>query len=536
MKEGKTKRRDMIKNFAIVFLTILLLLTFFSNTIMNYSLPEVATVFVQSGNVTTRVRGQATVEASDPYNVVAGESRIITSVPVKVGEFVELGDVIYYLDAGDSAELVQAEKELHDMELNFMQRLFSGEIRSPIISRVDAGEFRTYDEFRDRLTGILNSEINAGNQVETLQRDVREKHRRLVSLGVPSGGEVALKDQLLEDVENMSRHILYTMNGILTHYANITLDSEASAMMEVRMKTHLKMLHNDGTISGEQFEASSKAYDDVLKRYTDTEEKLKKAIKTAENELILAQQALMEAEERVGKITGNRSDIIADIQAELAFNNLVAQIDAKKEEIAKIKDRSSGSAITAPVAGLITSLSHVAGERTQLDSTVAVLQIAGKGFTARFSVTNEQASRVRVGDPAEVQSGWWFNDLAVVLTGIRPDPNSPGQMRELIFSVTGSDLHAGQQLNISVGQRSATYDLVVPNSAIREDANSKFILIIEQRATPISNRYYATRVDVEIIVQDDNNAAIIAPLMGWEYVITSATRPVAPAQQVRLTN
>jgi len=536
MKEGKTKRRDMIKNFAIVFLSILLVLTFFSNTIMNYSLPEVATVYVQSGNVSTRIRGQGTVEASDPYNVVAGESRIIISVPVRVGDIVEKGDVLYYLDEGDSAELIQAEKELNEMELGFMQRLFSGEIRSPIISRVDAGEFRSYDDFRDRLTGILNSETNAGNQVENLQREVKEKHRRLVSLGVPSGGEVALKDELLEDVENNSKHILYTLNGILKHYANITLDSEEAAMVEVRMKMNLQMLYNNGTISGKEFDASAKAYDQVLKRYTDAREKLNNAIRIAENELILAQQALMDAEEKVGTLSGNRSDIISDIQAELTFNNLVAQIDAKKEEIAKLKEKSTGMSITAPVAGTITSLSHVAGERTQLDSTIAVLQVAGKGFTTRFSVTNEQASRVKVGDPAEVQSGWWFNDLSVIMTGIRPDPDNPGQRRELIFSVSGSDLTAGQQLSITVGQRSANYDLVVPNSAIREDANSKFILIIEQRSTPISNRYYATRVDVEIIVQDDNNAAIIAPLMGWEYVITSATRPVAPGQQVRLTN
>ena len=36
-------KKDWVKNTAIVFLTIMLVLTFFSNTIMNYSLPQVAT-------------------------------------------------------------------------------------------------------------------------------------------------------------------------------------------------------------------------------------------------------------------------------------------------------------------------------------------------------------------------------------------------------------------------------------------------------------------------------------------------------------
>ena len=42
----KSKKRELIKTIAIVFLIVLLILTFFSQTIMNYSLPEVATQMV----------------------------------------------------------------------------------------------------------------------------------------------------------------------------------------------------------------------------------------------------------------------------------------------------------------------------------------------------------------------------------------------------------------------------------------------------------------------------------------------------------
>lgn len=57
----------------------------FSNTIMNYSLPEVATEYVQSGTITEKVRGTGTITASDPYNVSISESRVISSVAVKAG-------------------------------------------------------------------------------------------------------------------------------------------------------------------------------------------------------------------------------------------------------------------------------------------------------------------------------------------------------------------------------------------------------------------------------------------------------------------
>ena len=41
-ENGGKKRREWVKNAAIIFLSVMLVLTFFSNTFMNYSLPEVA--------------------------------------------------------------------------------------------------------------------------------------------------------------------------------------------------------------------------------------------------------------------------------------------------------------------------------------------------------------------------------------------------------------------------------------------------------------------------------------------------------------
>ena len=56
-----SRKREWIKNIAIIFLTIMLILTFFSNTIMNYSLPQVATQYVQSGSISAQIRGTGIV-------------------------------------------------------------------------------------------------------------------------------------------------------------------------------------------------------------------------------------------------------------------------------------------------------------------------------------------------------------------------------------------------------------------------------------------------------------------------------------------
>ena len=112
MNEQVGKKRDWIKNAAIVFLTIMLVLTFFSNTIMNYSLPEVSAQYVSSGTIQAKVRGSGTIEAGDPYSVKTDASKTILSVAVRNGDHVEKGDVLFYLEEGDSTELKQAQKTL----------------------------------------------------------------------------------------------------------------------------------------------------------------------------------------------------------------------------------------------------------------------------------------------------------------------------------------------------------------------------------------------------------------------------------------
>ena len=101
----KSKKRELIKSIAIVFLAVLLVLTFFSNTIMNRSLPEVATQMVQSGTINAKIRGSGTVSANESYEVILDQTREIRSVCVKVGDTVSQGDLLFVLADAESQEL-----------------------------------------------------------------------------------------------------------------------------------------------------------------------------------------------------------------------------------------------------------------------------------------------------------------------------------------------------------------------------------------------------------------------------------------------
>ena len=197
--------------------------------------------------------------------------------------------------------------------------------------------------------------------------------------------------------------------------------------------------------------------------------------------------------------------------------------------------KAVGATINAEIAGTIVSINVVAGGQTTSggESTVAVIQPEGKGFTLSFSVTTEQAKRISVGDPAELVNSWWYSNVTATVASVKPDPSDPSRSKLVTCNLDG-DLTAGQTLSLQIGQRSQNYDMIVPNSAIREDNNGKFILVVEPKSSPLGTRYYAVRYDIEVLASDDTQSAISGGLYGYESVITTSTKPVEAGQLVRL--
>ena len=169
------------------------------------------------------------------------------------------------------------------------------------------------------------------------------------------------------------------------------------------------------------------------------------------------------------------------------------------------------------------------------DALLCTIEVPDMGHTLSFSVTNDQAQRLRVGDTATVSNYYWGNSVTATLTTIRTDPKNPQTNKVLTFDLSG-DVTSGAEMTISVGQKSANYDLIVPNSAIKSDTNGKFVLAVTVKSSPLGNRYTAKRVSVEVLASDDNNSAVVADLSGGDYVITTSSAPVSSGDMVRMAD
>lgn len=576
MNENGKNKREWIKNAAIVFLAVMLVLTFFSNTIMNYSLPEVATNYVQSGTITAKIRGTGIVESGDPYEVKVTESRKVSSVAVRVGDTVQKGDVLLYLEDSESDELKAAKDALEQAQNAYELELLKAEITSSDI--YSANQNVSAATYRQQITNAQKALKDAKDAVKPLEDQLAQLNNEAAKISTQlsyeaaqntvASGRIEPAKKAVENATAVQASTLQTKNAAETALAAARADEAAK-------RTAYETAVSDGDASGTDAVTKKAEWDTAVKLAAEKET----AYNNAVNNLASADKALSDAQTYLATVTdannqreasqteGNLNAMkanydlnIAVVQKELdAANALVEEqtavltdliskignvtnLETLLENISKaqatvdeLTAKAIDATVTADIAGTVTSINVTAGNTTSAAEPVAVLQPEGKGYTLSFSVTNDQAKRLSVGDKADLVNAWRYDDVDVTLASIKPDKTDPGQKKLLTFDVTGS-VTAGQTLNLSVGQKSANYDLIVPNSAIREDSNGKFILIVESKPSPLSTRYIATRVDIEVLASDDTQSAITGGLYGYEYVITTSTKPVEAGKQVRLAN
>lgn len=546
MNENGMKKREWVKTAAIIFLSVMLVLTFFSNTIQNYSLPEVAAEYVQSGTITAKVRGTGIIESGDPYEVLVQQSRKIQSVAVRVGDKVEKGDVILYLENVESEELKTAKDALEAAEDAYNLGLLSADVTNSMVQDTNTST-ATY---RQQITDAQNAVAAEQKNVDELQKKVNDLAAKIALL--PDNSANASKERkAFNEAKAAKESADFALTGVQNNLTAIEAqleyeksqivsggDADADREEAIKNLTEMKNQAQLEVISAQTaaaqaalaYDQAKTALDNKLASGDNSGSKAALQLEQTKQQLNLdaATAVLNEKKDALSNLTKN-------INQTLNLQNLYDTVVKAREEVEKQTEKTQDAAVTADIAGTITSLNVVAGQTTTPQTPVAVLQPEGKGYTMSMTVSAEQAKRLSAGDRADLVNYWRYDDVEVILEKIKSDPTNPGQQKILMFNVTG-DVTAGQSLSISVGEKSANYDLIVPNSAIREDNNGKFILIVEAKNSPLGTRYTATRIDIEVIASDDTKSAISAPIYGYEFVITTSTKPVEAGKLVRLAD
>ena len=560
--ETTVKKREWVKDAAILFLAVLLVLTFFSNTIMNRSLPEVATAAVQSGSIIAKVRGTGTVTATGKHQVKARETRTIRSVMVKVGQEINVGDVLFVLGEGDETALETAKEKLRTLQYDYQRQAVNAPIYdgSTYDRAVDSAYERIIRAEQDRsqaqqaydlaLARDSAADIQATNaEIAKVEAQLQDVSNQLSTAQAAYDERVNKAWAELSDAEWNYDHAsssayadeeeyLIIEGEEESAYQPVSGDSEKLWEEVEKARLHLSEVQNDVHLSSLQTQ-----YDNLLERYDtllqhrdnyipDTLIPYRETLESAESELYNAQldydNAIRSREYAYQSFDQNVALVNVNLQ------EIAEQIAMQQEKIKSLAGEEE-NVITATVSGTIDTIDCTAGDTVLKDALLCTMEVPDMGHTLSFSVTNDQAQRLRIGDTATVSNYYWGNSVTATLTTIRTDPKNPQSNKILTFDLEG-DVTSGAEMTISVGQKSASYDIIVPNSAIKSDANGSFVLAVAVKSSPLGNRYTAKRVSVEVLASDDNNSAIVADLNNGDYVITTSSAPVSGGDMVRIAD
>ncbi|MGN0695190.1 MAG: HlyD family efflux transporter periplasmic adaptor subunit [Oscillospiraceae bacterium] len=747
----KHSRKDIIKNIAIIFLAVLLVLTFFSNTVMNMSLPQVSAQYASNGNISEQIRGSGVVSAGQSFDVMIDESRVISGVSVKAGDKVEKGDVLYTLEGKESTELAEAEKTLSDMQYEYRKAVIAAggdtgylvemldisnaeddiaDIKRDLarfddpayISDTYAAEYYELSRLRsdiseleklisEELEGysdteldVLASELDAAAacldtddytalpaewyaKIEAAQKeadslsntdktaltekkaeieaaiaslgtddmldlptryyerisDALEKRNELKDAYEQAETELkTLQDQLVDssdydesikaksreikekivEIDDVNAQILYytgddsaalsdlykkardlqreleylnedladlsaksnvsavlknRIKGKQTTFNNakIRLDAANKELNEIKTEIRRDLIDelNEVKAKLEQYdaEADSSALEEAKKKLSELKRTAKAELKAqlstvnkeissrkeleektaslekSESELNIKlltdkkalEDSLKEKERNLESLEANLSvkkitDGVTNRQEDEDLKKQAEDIEYQRQKVNELKEKSLGGTITAPVSGTVSSMAYRAGETTAAGNAAAVIDITDKGFVLSFSVKSEQAKKLAVGTNADISNNYFGRDISATLSAVKPDPSNPQTSKLLEFTISGGDVQSGDSISLSIGAKGQDYPAVVPNSAVREDKNGKYVLVVESKSTALGSRYYAVRYSVDVLASNDSKTAV-SGLSGSEFVITSSSVPIEEGQQVKLT-
>ena len=555
--KSPVRRRELIKTLIIVFLVIMLILTFFSNTIMNKSLAEVSTEAATAGKLVERISKSGVVESNQSYDVLVDSSKTIKKIHVKVGQEVKAVDVLFTLDTVSSKELEEEEETLEKAKLEYEKALLTEptdytsenqkirilrEELSDLISKRDAARVN------EGIYANAKSENNR-NKAEldrlTAEKEVYDTTVRQLDSNSYMDADVELIGDLASlysacsaaEEEYAAAYEIYK-NAVETGENAEIAKADADSKQAVRDAANAEYEQAKSSVRSDlvariaELKVSISDLNNSINEYNanfgnvseDSYESLAKSVTAKQNEL--------ESELNSFNMT-KRKNSLDDQKAALDLEAQKKALDKLQEKFDKKKKEAKSTEFTAKYGGVVSAVNAKIDEKPMEGVPSATIDLVDEGFTLTlYGVEFEKAKKLKKGIEAEVLNNY-RGEVEVILKEIKPDTAAGSKYRQLVFDVKG-DVVAGDSLNLSIPCGSGTYDAIIPKSAYKGDLNGNYVLVVESKNTPLGNRYYVEKVDVRLEAEDETVCAVSGGISRGDYVITASSKPITPGVQVRM--
>ena len=593
-EETKSNRKWVFKAM-IAFIAILAVLTFFSNTIMNLTIPIVVTSTAMRGNLAYTNSATAQLVSDNQIEVKGLEGRTVAQVVCSNYDTVSEGDVIMTLvPVEDMHELTDLETQLVQLQRQqeYAQRTphhndFSAQNRAVRTAELALAEAQaTLNSATNREETIyaaqqvlaanqaavvaLQSQVNSASlTVENLNAQIAALNARLniidgnvvpVPTNAPAAGVMYAPAPGKYDPEPATE-----TETSETTVPSETTPSETTAPSETTTPptettapapepTSAPPAPSSGTserdsivnqiaqLQGQLADAMNRlaGYSAQLAAAQTAVNTAQTAITTAQAlpSTYAAQDAVNDAQAALTAATIALSD--AQINAGIAADQAADSYEDRERQIADLEDkiertraRLTQNEILAPADGMLYNVAAAVGDKLSETTVIFTVVPQDSTFSASFTFPTNVAQSLSVGQELNASDNYWVS--RIVITNIKPDANNPRESR-IVKCAVYSDytMMPGETITVRADRGNATYDHVVAASAVSEDNSGTFVFVVDKSTGPLGDRYTVRRVSVTVQARSGAFAAISGEGLDNVMVVTRSEEPLHNGDRVRL--
>ena len=568
----RLQRKDRIKNTMILFLVLMLILTLFSNTIMNYTLPEVSVMKLVPGVVSRSADVSVTVESNQDYTLLAEDAVEIKRVAVQKGQNVKAGQILFYLNSPEeSMEVKDLRSAIDEAKLQYEKDLLEAgndyfsenqqiqmardALNAAIAARDQAA---SQSAASDTGSGISAAELNAqqnrlnrdraaldSEQYETLSAESKDQIRAELDAFLNADARCSELTQALEQLEgNYSGDSAVTsserelaelqlnLNRLREDHADSRQIEDAQIAVDYAAEDLNRLKEQKQSIELKRTEVQNASVSLSLARSALTPKLAALSNSIDEQLAALDQQYAASEMSESGKFdaadgAAENYDTMVN-EARYALDSAIHALEAKVKSD-KMTDRSKALDLEAAEKRIAEQEENLAKMLEKEGATEIVSPVDGLveeifGFAGARVESAEPMIQITLPEDGFQAVASVNNHIAETLTvgqeaKIIDQSDASAVIKNIAQNKTqkdasditlelNGDMESGQQLNVQFSESSVQADNVIPKNAVKEDASGKFVYGVVARNTPIGNRYEAKKIPVTVLAEDDSKCSV----------------------------
>lgn len=511
-------------------LAVMLVFTIASRVVASITVPQVTASAPSSGKIEHTVMASGTVEAGGEKAIVTEEGILVAQVNVHTGESIGEGETLFALDM-DSLE-----DQIYELQNQIKKLQLENDSLKKNKAQADAKQQlelkRAQEDYEET---IAKNTVSDGKANEALQKAADAKSQAEKELNSAKDALAQAEKELnavKEELQNVKEAAAAEQSKDTADQPKDAADSDASGKNEQDNTTNSTITQKLQQLE-EAVQEKQNTYDTIQAKVTEKQAALDSASVALEEkqEQLESNTSTAEDAKKAAERAVEDAGLSADIDHTQEINAISLEQYQKQLEKLKTLKQQNGE-ITAPSSGIITKVCVETGQKTT-DTAAVVMSDEQSGLFFTTTTDSKNREYLSVGDNATITGvGKETSDCSIVSLETSKD----GSSIKVSIAMQGDDFLPGESAQMTATRKSESYDYLVPVTAVWQENNKAYVLLLETENTVLGEQYIARKAEVQILDKNSSYAAVSGNSLSADcQIITDSDRTVGNGDVVRMT-